>query len=152
MPETNSLPSRSPNPNESTAVKRDESPPKVEIKSEPCAVCTSNQTVLKKVVEQNDELMESNKVILDLLRQNCANISDIQVWVPYAYNWLIVIRLVQNQLVALNDSISNLSESQNTLKDTLFDFMAQEENQGFDEYLLGEWKVMHLLNDGAIRN
>ena len=69
----------SPNARESTPVRREKTPVKMEEKSEPCTICTNNQTILKKVVKQNEALMETNKVILDVLRQNNANISDVQV-------------------------------------------------------------------------
>ena len=40
-------------------------------------------------------------------------------------------------MVVMSEALNNLTDSQNLMKDTLYDFMAQEENEGFDDYLLG---------------
>ena len=44
-------------------------------------------------------------------------------------------------MISMNEALNNLTDSQNLMKDTLYDFMAQEEHEGFDEYLLGRTQI-----------
>ncbi|CAG2108528.1 unnamed protein product [Medioppia subpectinata] len=86
-----------------------------------CGIC-SNQTILDKMSAQQESLIATNKVLLDILRQNTSNIKDIQ-----------------NQLTGINDSINTLTDSQTSLKETIYEYMTQEEEedeqQDFDDYI-----------------
>ena len=40
-------------------------------------------------------------------------------------------------MISVSEALNNLTDAQNLMKDTLYDYMAQEEHQDFDDYLLG---------------
>ncbi len=46
--------------------------------SHSCGTCR-NEGLLSKMAKQQENLIETNKIILDIIKQNNSNISDIQV-------------------------------------------------------------------------
>ncbi|XP_054168398.1 E3 SUMO-protein ligase RanBP2-like [Oppia nitens] len=81
-----------------------------------CGVCT-NQSLLNQMAKQHESLIESNKLLMNLLQQNENKVNDIQ-----------------KQLVGINEVIIKLTDSQNSLKDTIYEYMIQENNENDDEY------------------